>query len=42
MPCSVAIEFSSLRATSVSSVAGAAPGSEASTVTIGNSMSGKS
>ena len=37
----VAIEFSSLRATSVSSCAGAAPGRLAVTVTIGRSMSGK-
>jgi hypothetical protein len=35
------MEFSSLRATSVSSCAGAAPGSEAVTVTVGRSMSGK-
>ena len=42
IPCSVAIEFSILRATSVSRVAGAAPGKLASTVTMGNSMSGKS
>ena len=41
-PCSVATEFSSLRATSVSSWAGAAPASEALMVTIGSSMSGKS
>src|ERR1044071_9235444 len=40
-PCSVAIEFSILRATSVSSCAGEAPGSEAVTVTVGRSMSGK-
>ena len=40
-PCRVAIEFSSLRATSVSSCAGAAPGSAADTVTVGRSMSGK-
>ena len=37
----MAIEFSSLRATSVSSCAGAAPGSEAETLTVGRSMSGK-
>ena len=41
MSCSVAMEFSSLRATSVSSCAGEAPGSEAVTITIGRSMSGK-
>ena len=40
-PCSVAIEFSILRATSVSSCAGDAPGSDAVTVTVGRSMSGK-
>src|SRR5688572_30054527 len=40
-PCTVAIEFSILRATSVSSCAGAAPGSEAVTITVGRSMSGK-
>ena len=40
MPCSVAIEFSILRATSVSICAGAAPGSDATTVTVGRSMSG--
>src|SRR6185369_2675456 len=40
-PCSVAIAFSSLRATSVSSWAGAAPGSDAVTLTVGRSMSGK-
>ena len=40
-PCSVATEFSILRATSVSSCAGDAPGSEAVTVTVGRSMSGK-
>jgi hypothetical protein len=37
----VAIEFSILRATSVSSCAGAAPGSDAVTITVGRSMSGK-
>ena len=42
MPCSVAIESSSLRATSVSSCAGAAPENVAWTVTMGSSMSGKS
>src|SRR5688572_11914992 len=41
MPCTVAIEFSSLRATSVSSCEGEAPGRAAITVTIGRSMSGK-
>src|SRR5436190_2552298 len=41
MPVSVAIEFSILRATSVSSCAGDAPGSAAVTVTVGRSMSGK-
>src|SRR5213083_2648041 len=40
-PCTVAIEFSILRATSVSSCAGDAPGSDAVTVTVGRSMSGK-
>ena len=40
-PCSVATEFSILRATSVSSCAGAAPGRTAVTVTVGRSMSGK-
>src|SRR5687767_343972 len=40
-PCTDAIAFSILRATSVSSCAGAAPGSEAVTVTVGRSMSGK-
>src|SRR6218665_2443221 len=40
-PCLVASEFSILRATSVSSWAGDAPGSEATTVTVGSSMSGK-
>jgi hypothetical protein len=40
-PCTVAMEFSSLRATSVSSCEGAAPGSDAETVTVGRSMSGK-
>src|SRR4051794_2429155 len=40
-PCSVAMEFSILRATSVSSCAGAAPGSDAVTLTVGRSMSGK-
>src|SRR3569832_1069403 len=39
--CTVAIAFSSLRATSVSSCAGAAPGSAALTRTLGKSMSGK-
>src|SRR5690606_33195749 len=41
MPGIVAIEFSILRATSVSSCAGAAPGSAAVTMTVGRSMSGK-
>src|SRR5687768_4399368 len=40
-PCTEASEFSILRATSVSICAGEAPGSEAVTVTIGRSMSGK-
>ena len=40
-PCRVAIEFSILRATSVSSCPGAAPGSRAVTLTSGRSMSGK-
>src|SRR6478672_11129888 len=40
-PCTVAIEFSILRATSVSSCAGAAPGSAAVTITVGRAMSGK-
>src|SRR5580765_5747420 len=40
-PCTVAIEFSILRATSVSSCAGDAPGSDAVTITVGRSMSGK-
>src|SRR5439155_17352770 len=40
-PCSVAIWFSILRATSVSSCDGEAPGSDAVTVTVGRSMSGK-
>ena len=40
-PCSVASEFSILRATSVSSWAGEAPGSEALTMTMGRSTSGK-
>ena len=40
-PCKGASAFSILRATSVSSCAGAAPGSEADTVTVGNSRSGK-
>src|SRR5262245_31515064 len=40
-PCSVATEFSILRATSVSSCAGDAPGRAAVTVTVGRSMSGK-
>src|SRR5574337_300968 len=39
--CSVAIEFSILRATSVSSCAGAAPGRLALSTTVGRSMSGK-
>ncbi len=39
-PCSVATEFSILRATSVSICDGAAPGSVAVTVTVGRSMSG--
>src|SRR6185295_9543929 len=39
-PCSVATEFSILRATSVSSWAGDAPGSVAVTITVGRSMSG--
>jgi hypothetical protein len=38
-PCTLAIEFSILRATSVSSWAGAAPGRAAETMTIGRSMS---
>src|SRR3954463_9124605 len=41
MPCTVAMEFSSLRATSVSSCEGDAPGSDDTTVTVGRSMSGK-
>ena len=41
-PCTVASELSILRATSVSSCAGEAPGSIAITVTVGSSMSGKS
>src|SRR5690554_3178986 len=41
MPAMLAIEFSILRATSVSSCAGAAPGSDAVTITVGRSMSGK-
>src|SRR5437763_1958693 len=40
-PCTVASEFSILRATSVSSCAGDAPGSDAVTITVGRSMSGK-
>src|SRR5688572_19410465 len=40
-PCTVAMEFSILRATSVSSCEGEAPGSVADTVTVGRSMSGK-
>ena len=40
-PCTVAMEFSSLRATSVSNCAGAAPGNDAETLTVGKSMSGK-
>ena len=40
-PVTVAIEFSSLRATSVSSWDGDAPGSAADTVTVGRSMSGQ-
>jgi hypothetical protein len=40
-PCSVATAFSILRATSVSIWAGAAPGSDAVTVTVGSSRSGK-
>ena len=40
-PCRVAIWFSILRATSVSSCDGDAPGSDAVTVTVGRSMSGK-
>src|SRR5688500_18127733 len=39
-PCTVATEFSILRATSVSSCDGEAPGSEAVTMTVGRSMSG--
>src|SRR5438105_14070398 len=39
-PCSVATEFSILRATSVSSWPGDAPGSDAVTMTVGRSMSG--
>ena len=39
MPCSVATEFSILRATSVSIWAGAAPGRLAVTVTVGKSIS---
>ncbi len=39
-PCSVAIESSSLRATSVSICAGLAPGSAAVTDTVGRSTSG--
>src|SRR5438105_12157946 len=40
-PWTVASEFSILRATSVSSCAGDAPGSDAVTITVGKSMSGK-
>src|SRR6187431_1087612 len=40
-PCKVATAFSILRATSVSSCAGAAPGRAAVTITVGRSMSGK-
>src|SRR4051794_38547977 len=40
-PCTVATEFSILRATSVSSCEGEAPGSAAVTITVGRSMSGK-
>src|SRR5919112_5329980 len=40
-PCSVAIEFSILRATSVSSWAGDAPGNDAVVMIVGRSMSGK-
>ena len=40
-PCNVAMAFSSLRATSVSICAGAAPGSDAVTLIVGRSMSGK-
>jgi hypothetical protein len=40
-PSSVAIEFSTLRATSVSSCAGAAPGKLNTTLTAGRSRSGK-
>ncbi|MPM93241.1 hypothetical protein SDC9_140377 [bioreactor metagenome] len=40
-PCVVAMAFSILRATSLSSCPGAAPGSEAVTLTTGRSMSGK-
>ena len=40
-PCSVATLFSILRATSVSSCAGLAPGRLAVTLTVGRSMSGK-
>src|SRR5688500_1249473 len=39
-PCTVATEFSILRATSVSSCDGEALGSEADTMTVGRSMSG--
>ena len=39
-PCKGAIAFSNLRATSVSSCAGAAPGKEALTATVGSSRSG--
>src|SRR5439155_21296439 len=40
-PCSVATWFSIRRATSVSSCEGEAPGSDAVTITVGRSMSGK-
>ncbi len=40
-PCTVARLFSILRATSFSSCPGVAPGSAATTLTIGMSMSGK-
>src|SRR5215216_4318486 len=40
-PCTVETEFSILRATSVSSCAGDAPGSDAEMMTVGRSMSGK-
>src|SRR6478609_1263837 len=41
MACNVAIEFSILRATTVSRWPGDAPGSAADTMTVGRSMSGK-